>query len=180
MYDFHYNYMLKKFKNIGLAYTDTDSFIYQIFTEDFFADIRPDLGQFFDTWNYPLDNDFNFHQLNKKKLGFFKDENGGEIMLEFIGLKAKLYSFTVQNMNTVQKRAKGISASSIKHFTLREFKNCIYGSREYYVNNFQFRSKLHGIYTINLNKLALSSKDDKRHILEDNINTLPLGHKDII
>lgn len=179
MYDFHYNYMLKKFKTINLAYTDTDSFIYQIFTEDFYSDIRPDLGQYFDTSNYAIDNDFKFLRLNKKKLGFFKDENAGEIMLEFIGLKAKLYSFTVQNSGTIHKRAKGISASSIKDMTLREFKNCIYDSREYYVNNFQFRSKLHHIYTINLNKLALSSKDDKRHILSNNVSTLPLGHKDI-
>ena len=44
MYKFHHNYMLPKYgNNLQLCYMDTDSFIYDIQTEDFYADIADDM-----------------------------------------------------------------------------------------------------------------------------------------
>lgn len=72
MYDFHYSYMKPKFseKNLRLA-----SFIYQIRTDDFYADIKDDINDKFDTSDYPSFNPFGIAQLNKKKIGYMKDEN---------------------------------------------------------------------------------------------------------
>ena len=43
MYEFYYEYMKPKYGNkVKLCYTDTDSFIIQIFTDDFYADISSD------------------------------------------------------------------------------------------------------------------------------------------
>lgn len=177
MYDFHYNYMKNKFQDkITLAYTDTDSLIYQVKTEDFYSDIKPDLKLYFDTSNYESNNVFGFDLLNKKKLGFFKDENGGKIMTEFVGLKSKMYSFTIQDVDGDFKRAKGLPESSIKFLSIADYKNCIYKKLFYYISCRQFRSKLHRLYTLHLNKLGLDSKDDKRYILSDGVTTLAWGH----
>jgi len=43
-----------------------------------------------------------------------------------------------------------------------------------------FRTNKHTIYTIEQKKLALSGDDDKRHILDDGINTLAWGHYKLI
>ena len=52
MYDFHYNYIKPKYgERANLLYTDTDSLIYDIETEDLFQDINPDVKSWFDTSN---------------------------------------------------------------------------------------------------------------------------------
>ena len=52
MYKFHYDYMKPKFKDPQLCYMDTDSMIYNIKTEDFYADIMDDVEEMFDTSGY--------------------------------------------------------------------------------------------------------------------------------
>lgn len=180
MYSFHYEFMKNKFQdNIKLCYTDTDSLIYSIFTDDFYEDIKPYLSNFFDTSNYDSNNIYEFEKLNKKKIGYFKDENAGKIMLEFVGLKAKMYSFKVQDSNLEYKKAKGIQSSSIKHLYMSDYKNCVYNNAKYFVSGRQFRSKLHNIYTLHVNKLGLDNKDNKRCVLNDNVHTLALGNKQL-
>ena len=74
------------------CYTDTDSFIMLIKTDDFYKDINNDVDKCFDTSNFdkndnrPLEID-----KNKKVLGKFKDEHGGKIMTKFVALRAKIY-----------------------------------------------------------------------------------------
>ena len=74
MYEFHYDYMKPKFKDLKLCYVDTDSFIYNIKTEDFYADIADDVEEMFDTSGYdkkdarPLPI-----RKNKKVIGLMKD-----------------------------------------------------------------------------------------------------------
>ena len=53
MYEFHYDYMLPKYgNNMKLCYMDTDSFVYDIETEDFYKDIADDVEARFDTSGY--------------------------------------------------------------------------------------------------------------------------------
>ena len=53
MYEFWYNYIIPKYGDRAkLCYTDTDSFIINIITEDFFQDISNDVEKWFDTSNY--------------------------------------------------------------------------------------------------------------------------------
>ena len=53
MFDFHYNYIRKKYHNKAeLLFTDTHSLMYLIQTDDFYHDIRKDITKKFDTSDY--------------------------------------------------------------------------------------------------------------------------------
>ena len=89
MYKFWYDYIQPKYKDrVNLCYLDTDSFIIHIKTEDFYEDIANDVEKWFDLSNYD-ENDKRLLPIgkNKKVIGLFKDELGGKIMNEFIGLR---------------------------------------------------------------------------------------------
>ena len=73
--------------------TDTDSLCYEIQTEDFFEDISKDVEKGFDTSNFPKDHPSGIQGKHKKIPGLMKDEAGGKIIEEFVGLRAKLYSY---------------------------------------------------------------------------------------
>ena len=101
MYEFWYEYIKPKYKDKArLCYMDTDSFIINIKTEDFYEDIAGDVRKWFDTSNYD-ENDKRPLPIgiNKKVLGTFKDELGGTIMSEFVALRAKTYLFLVDDYN---------------------------------------------------------------------------------
>ena len=72
------------------CYTDTDSLIIHILTEDFFADISDDVEIWFDTSNYD-ENDKRSFLIGKNKNWLVKDELGEKIMKEFCALRAKTY-----------------------------------------------------------------------------------------
>ena len=92
MYEFHYDYMLPKYNdNIQLCYMDTDSLVYDIITEDFYADIADDVPTRFGTSGYCANRPLPIG-MNKKVIGLMKDELGGAIMTECIALRPKLYS----------------------------------------------------------------------------------------
>ena len=93
MYKFWYDYFKPKYGDRAkLCYTDTDSFIIHITTEDFFVDISDDVERWFDTSNF--DENGKRSPLigkNKKVIGLFKDKLGGKIIKEFCALRAKTY-----------------------------------------------------------------------------------------
>ena len=94
MYEFWYDYIGPKYEGKAkLCYTDTDSFIINIKTEDFFEDISNDVERWFDTSNYN-ENDQRTLPIgkNKKVPGLFKDELGGKIITEVVTLRAKTYA----------------------------------------------------------------------------------------
>ena len=89
MYNFWYDYFKPKYGDRAkLCYTDTDSFIIHIMTENVFEDISDDVKIWFDTSNSD-ENDKRLLPIgkNKKELGFFKDELGGRIMIEICALR---------------------------------------------------------------------------------------------
>ena len=95
MYEFHYMCIKPKYKEKAKhLFTDTDSLMYEIETEDFYKDISLDVRDKFDTSNYPKDHPSGTETgVNKKVIGMFNDEAGGLVITEFVGLRAKLYSF---------------------------------------------------------------------------------------
>ena len=108
MYKFWYDYIKPKYEDRAkLCYTDTDSFIIQIITEDFFEDITGDVKKWFDTSNYD-ENDKRLLPIgmNKRVYGFFKDELGGKIMKEFVALRAKAYAYLTDD-DSENKKSKG-------------------------------------------------------------------------
>ncbi|GBM56823.1 hypothetical protein AVEN_227334-1 [Araneus ventricosus] len=112
MYDFHYNYMKYKYKNnLKLLYTDTDSLIYDVETEDIFVDIKNNI-EYFDTSDYPENNMYDIPRMNKKVLSKMKDEAKGKFITEFAGLRSKVYSYKVEGEEAT-KKVKGIKKSVI-------------------------------------------------------------------
>ena len=89
MYDFHYNFVKKNF-DAELLFTDTDSLIYEIKSENVYEKVFK-WKDLFDFSNYSKDSKF-FDDANKKVIGKMKDEYGGVIIDEFVGLKSKMYS----------------------------------------------------------------------------------------
>ena len=84
---------------------DTHSFIINIKTEDFYEDIANDVEKRFDTSNYEVNRPLPTRK-NKKVIGLMKNELGGKIMIEFVVLRAKTYSYLTDNDIEV-KKAKG-------------------------------------------------------------------------
>ena len=84
MYEFWYDYIKPKHNdNVRLCYMDTDSFIMNIKTNDFYKDISDDVDNRFDTSNYEVKRPL-LTGKNKKVIGLMKDELGGEIIAEFV------------------------------------------------------------------------------------------------
>ena len=179
MYDFHYNYIKPKYDDRAkLLFTDTDSLAYEIETEDFYRDISSDVKSKFDTSNYPKDHPSGILTgVNKKVIGMFKDEASGKQIAEFVGLRAKLYSYRVEE-SYEEKKCKGVKKAVIKKtITFNDYKNCLFDNKPAMRKMNVIRSHLHTMYTETVNKIALSPFDDKRLIREDNIHTFAHGHK---
>ena len=119
MYKFWYDYIKPKYEDRAkLYYMDTDSFIIHIITEDFLADISDDVERWFDTSNYD-ENDKRPLLIGKDKkvVGLLKDELGGKIMKEFCALRAKTYSYLMDD-NSEVKKSKGTKRCVIKRGTM--------------------------------------------------------------
>ena len=182
IYNFIYDYIKQKYKDKAkLLFTDTDSLMYEIQTEDFYKDISEDVKHKFDTSDYPPNHPSGIPSgVNKKVLGMFKDEAGGKVIDEFVGLRAKSYSYKMSE-GEESKKCKGVKKLVIKKSILHEdYKKCLFTGKEQLRRINVIRSYKHGIYTEEINKVALSSSDDKRHILDDGVHTLALGHYKIL
>lgn len=179
MYDYHYNVMKKHYKDrITLMYTDTDSLVYNVKTENFYHDLANNslLLDRMDTANLPRDHPC-FIASRKKVPGYFSDETDGKTMTEFVALRAKSYAYTLEGKEKI--KAKGIRGHVVKnHMTLEDHKKCLFGAPEFYPysENISIRSFNHHVKTIKSNKLTYNSYDDKRHALGDRIHTLAHGH----
>ena len=112
MYEFHYDYMKPKFKDFQLCYLDTDSLVYHIKTDDFYADIVNDMEERFDTSGYVPDLPLPIGK-NKKVIGLMKDELGGAIMTQFVSLRPKLYSYEKLD-GSEDKKCKQIKKCVVK------------------------------------------------------------------
>jgi len=174
MYDFHYNYMLNKYNNIHLLFTDTDSLCYEIITnDDVYMNIKNDI-HLFDTSNYPTNHPC-FTNDNKAVLGKFKDETAGIPIIEFIGHRSKCYSILLDN-EKVKNTAKGVKKSVKENYLSHElYKQCLLNNKIYPINQNLIRSNNHKIYSISQDKTGLSPYDDKRY-LYDNIYSYAYGH----
>ena len=171
MYQFHYDYVLKKF-DARLLFTDTDSLVYEIRGGNVYEQCFRD-KQLFDFSGHPKDSIY-FDDSNKKMLGKMKDEFNGVKIDEFVGLKSKMYSLIACNDLEVNK-AKRVNLK-LKH---GEYLDVSFNKKVVRHKMKRIQSELHKIGTYDVNKISLSCFDDKRYILDDGINTLACGHKDI-
>ena len=177
MYNFWYDYFKPKYGDKAkLCYTDTDSFIIHIITEDFFVDISDDVERWFDTSNYD-ENDKRPLPIgkNKKVPGLFKDELGGKIITEVVAIRPKTYAYLIDD-GSEHKKAKGTKKCVIKReIMFQNYKDSLLNNKTAYRPQERFKSYNHDVYTEEVNKIALSSNDDKRLQTFDRITTYPYG-----
>lgn len=173
MYSFHYKYIKEKYGDkVTLLMMDTDSYVYQIETEDLYKDLYQD-KHLFDFSDYDVNHPLHSN-VNKKKVGIMKDELNGDIALEFVGLKPKMYSLITQTNDI--KRAKGVSRHIVEKVVKHNhYKDCLLKEQQCFYTMTYIQSHLHEIHTVDLHKKSLSPCDTKRYQL-DNINSLPYGH----
>ena len=201
MYKFHYEvkWYGDRTRRYGdratLQFTDTDSLCYLIETEDWYDDIHEDVPTKYDTSAYPEDHPAGLPRMNKNVIGMTKGELKGRTMIEFCGNRAKSYTYTLDDylgrcdkefcdgsckkecIGNGGKKCKGIKKSVVKkELTIEDYKECVLGGTEKTLEQVNFRSHEHGIYTERIRKIAVSPYDDKRVVLSDGIRTLPTGH----
>ena len=188
MYEFHYDYMRPKYGNkIGLCYMDTDSFFYEIETEDFYKDIAKDVEKGFDTSGYSTDDNRSLLiGKNKKKIGLMKDELGRKIMTEFVALRTKMYTYrkidrlTAQHEDFIacdEKRCKGTKRCLVSEgFTFDDYNTCLFDGKTIYREQTLFENKRHEVYSVNKYRIALNRDDNKRTVQADGIITLARGY----
>ena len=158
---------------------DTDSFIINIKTEDVCEDIAHDVEKRFDTSNYEVDTPLLKGKI-KKVIGLMKDELRGKIMTEFVALRPKTYSSLINDGNsewyTCNEKSKRNKECIIKRILkFNDYKNCLLNNKIILKSQERFKSEAHNEYTEKINKIALSSNDDKRLHTFDRVTSYHYG-----
>ena len=138
IYEFWYKYLKPKYKEkIKLLYMDTDSFVLEIETDDFYKDTKDDLKEWVDTSKYNKDmvlpKEYAKNaSVNKKVIGKMKDELDKGYMREFIALSPKVYAYEqvkVDKTLSVKKKARGTSkAVTKKTLSFDHYKKCLFNN----------------------------------------------------
>ena len=152
-----------------------------LLTLSFLEDISNDVERWFDTSNYD-ENDKRPLPVgkNKKVPGLFKDELEGKIITEVVALRPKTYAYLMDD-GSDHKKAKGTKKCLIKQKNLFEsYKDCLFNNKTVYKSRERFKRYFHDVYTEEVNKIALSSDDDKRLQTSDRITTYPYGTSEIM
>ena len=179
MYDFYYNQMKAQYGDrVELLYTDTDSLLLEIQTEDVYRDMS-EHQCLYDTSDYPEDHPLH-SKVNKKVLGKMKDECAGRVIEEYVGLRPKMYSILEANGQNI-KKAKGVKKNVVKkHIRHEQYREALFSKKTFRHGMDVLRSEKHHIYGQHLNKVSLSPFDSKRWIAENGVDTLAYGHKDAL
>ena len=159
MYEFWYDYMKPKYNdNVKLCYMDTDNFVMNFKTNDFYKYIANVVEKRFDTSNYERNRPLPVGK-NKKVIGLMKDELGGKIITEFVTLRPKTYSYSTDD-GKEDKKAKGTKKCVIKRMIkFNDYKNCLLKDEILLKSQQRFISKKHDVYTEDIDKIALSNDD---------------------
>ena len=114
--------------------------------------------------------------MNKNLIGLFKGELKGKIMKEFCALRAKTYTYLMDDDNE-KKKAKGIKKYIIKRRLeiFENYKDSLFNNKTILKSELRFKSDHHDVYTEEVNKIALNSNDDKRLQTFDRVTTYPYG-----
>ncbi|OGZ17362.1 MAG: hypothetical protein A2494_00860 [Candidatus Lloydbacteria bacterium RIFOXYC12_FULL_46_25] len=150
--------------NAHLLFTDTDSLMYEVETEDLYKDITGAADNIFDFSNYDKSHPCYKPEFlkNKAQVGLMKDETAGLIINEFVGLRPKMYSYTTVKVKEdgqieygEKHRAKGIQKVRAADFRHKDYLNQLLNPEENYVLNRRLGSKLHKIYGIEVSAFPL-------------------------
>ncbi|GET54115.1 hypothetical protein RIR_jg31686.t2 [Rhizophagus irregularis DAOM 181602=DAOM 197198] len=164
MYQFYYDTLKVRYgEKIQLCYTDTDSLLVQIQTEDINADLI-DMADQFDFSDYPKDHPVrealgDKADINMKIPGKFKDECNGAVIAEFIGLRPKMYSILKVGDETTNpkhgiRKAKGVPSKVVKkEFHHERYNKALFDPKHNDTVTFRaIRSDRHAINVIKMSK----------------------------
>ena len=185
MYDFWYNVLKPMYADkVKLILSDTDSFVYGVYTEDSYLDLYNNrhymdlsgydhctvLGKFYD-------------KSNKKIPGKFSDEKPLHIIKEVVALKPKMYSILTQKLHPEGScstnhfaTAKGVPGNAKKKITHEDYKSVLMNLGTNMTTSKTIRTFNNKLYSVRITKRGLSAYDDKKFILEDKVSTLSYGH----
>ena len=174
MYESHYDYIKNKYRNSSrLLFTDTDSLMYEIKTEDVYKDFSSDkdmldFSNYSTKWKY-------YDDLNKLGVGKMTDETAGVATEEIVGLKPKIYSYLVDD-NSEHKKAKGVNKNVVATISHYEYKDVLLNKECLRHSMNRIQSKDHRIGTYEINKISLSCSDDQIYIQNNGCDGLALGY----
>ena len=116
-----------------------------------------------------------FQLVKKKSSRSFKDGLGGKIMTEFVSLRVKAYAHLKED-GSEHKKVKRIKKCIIKRKLMFEnYRDSLFNNKIILKSQKRFKSDHHKVYTEEVNKIVLSSNDDKRLQTFDGITTYPYG-----
>ena len=156
-----------------MLFTDADSLTHEIKSENVYEEILK-WKDLFDFSDYPKDSKF-FNEANKKVVGKIKDEFGGVIVDELVGLRSKMYS-----MKKIDGKEPNTSKGVNIAVEFSEFKDVLFNKKIIWHKMKRIHAKKHKIGTYEIDKISLLCFDDKRFVLGDEIHALPYFHKDIV
>ena len=128
----------------------------------------------FDFSNYSKGSKY-FDETNKKVIDKMKDDFGGVIVNEFVGLKSKMCSIK-KNDGKEYNTAKGLSIAN----EFDKFKDVLFNEKIIRHKMKRIESKKHKVGTYEIEKISLSCFDAKKYVSDDGIRTLAYFHKDSV
>jgi hypothetical protein len=182
MYRFRYDVLGSYFgERCEVLMTDTDSLLIEVTGEDPEIFEKKNL-HLFDTSDYPKTH-ICYSERNKKALGTFSDDFSGRKIIEYVGLKPKLYSIILAEEGGEEGRkiaAKGVKYGYAKmHLKHNLFLECLRNEEKNIGRYHLITSKDQQLRTEEIKKLVLSPLDTKRFCTEGNYKTLAFGHFEI-
>ena len=139
IYDFHKNFIKNNF-SAELLFTDTDSLTYEIKSENVYKKFFQ-CKDLFDFSNYSKNSTY-YDDTNKNVIGKMKDEYGGAIIDQFIGIKSKMYSIKKIN-GSESSTTKGVNIAT----AFNEFKDILFNKKVIRHKMKRIQAKKHKIGT---------------------------------
>ena len=176
MYRFWYSTIVPTYgERAQFVYSDNDSFIINIETDDIIKEIKGPLADHLDSCNFPLDHPL-YSNRCKGELGKLKIETAPYHMKEFIALKPKAYSYTTTESNQVYNNTlKGVPKHISNSLNLETYKECLYSNMRISKDIFNLRFYNKDMSLTKNSKIILSSFEDKRYYM-DSLNSYGYEH----
>ena len=182
VFKFFYTVLKRKFPEIELLLTDTDSVLVKFESKDFVGDMK-EIGDHFDFSKNPPEHPL-YNLANEGVPGKFKDETLGQQITSYVGLRTKLYSILMVDSQGGKRRK--VAGSGIKKHVLDRvvthdrYLECLNGDENGVIRQKTFRTRGHRIFTIETERVAGSCYDDKRYVFQNkNMSSLAHGHYSI-
>jgi hypothetical protein len=175
MFSEYYERIQPKLKSCEVLFSDTDSLSIAVFGKKK-TDSLKKLKNIIDFSNYPP-NHKRYNKNHANALGFWKDELKGETLREYVGLRSKCYALKIKSKKTtyLKSTCKGVRKGYKKCIPFSVYKRCIKTIHRHMVTQYNIQSSAHVVSTMKLKKVAFTSFDDKRYLLQCGIHSVPYG-----